>query len=295
VERFGLHSALFVPLCARGRVIGVLNVRRETPGRPYTADDQAFLQELADRVALAVDNMRLYQQLAERERRLHDLLGKLLVAQEEERRRVAYDVHDGLAQVAASAHQHLQAFARRHSPRDPAARRELDRALELARLAVSEARAVVANLRPTALDDFGLAPALRLQVQRLQAEGWQVAYQEELDGERLPAPIETALFRVAQEALTNVQKHARTDRVEVALARRGRLIRLEVRDWGHGFEAEAGGRDAGAGERVGLAGMRERIAQLGGRWSLESRPGEGTRVVAEVPLELREAVGRSDE
>ena len=83
-------------------------------------------------------------------------------------------------------------------------------------------------------------------------------------------------------------------RVEFTI-REPKPIRLEVRDWGHGFEAEAGGRDAGAGERVGLAGMRERIAQLGGRWSLDSRPGEGTRVVAEVPLELQEAVGRIDE
>src|SRR5919199_1532765 len=112
------------------------------------------------------------------ERHLQDLVGRLLVAQEEERHRVAYEVHDGLAQVAASAHQHLQAYARYHRPRSPEARQQLARALELAQRTVREARGVVANLRPTTLDDFGLG------------EG------------RLAAPVETALYRVVQEALT---------------------------------------------------------------------------------------------
>src|SRR5205085_6223363 len=137
----------------------------------------------------------------------------LLVAQEEERRRVAYEVHDDLAAVAASAHQHLQAFARHHRPRSPEAREQFDRVLELAQRTVREARRVVANLRPTTLDDFGLAAALRLQVEELRDEGWQVSYQEALGPARLPSLVETALFRVAQEALTNVRKHAHTTQV----------------------------------------------------------------------------------
>jgi GAF domain-containing protein len=99
-----------VPLRIRDQVIGTLGISRDEPARLYTLEDQTFLQELADRAA-AIDNTRLYGQLAERERRLQDLIGRLFMAQKEERRRVAYEVHNELAQVAASTHQHLQAFA----------------------------------------------------------------------------------------------------------------------------------------------------------------------------------------
>ena len=178
------------------------------------------------------------------------------MAQEEERRRVAYDVHDGVAQVAASAHQHLQAYARFHRPRSAEARVDLERALDLARRTVGEARRVIADLRPTVLDDFGLATALRRQVEALRAEGWEVSYDDLLGTERLPSAVETGLFRVAQEALANVRKHATTTRVHLALRRKGRAVRLEVQDWGRGFRPTAARDGAGPGERVGLRACR---------------------------------------
>jgi PAS domain S-box-containing protein len=231
------------------------------------------------------ERARLHEELAERECRLQDLVGRLLVAQEEERRRVAYEVHDGLAAVAASAHQHLQAFARHHRPRALRAREEFDRALELAQRTVREARRVVANLRPTTLDDFGLAAALRLQVEELRAEGWHVTYQEALGPVRLLPLVETALFRVAQEALTNARKHAHTTEVRVTLERAGAEVRLVVEDAGRGFVPEALMPGSADGERVGLPGMRERVAMLGGHCVVESHPGVGTRVSVAVPLE----------
>jgi PAS domain S-box-containing protein len=284
-DSWDVHGLLVVPLRVRGRILGTLGIGRDQSPEPYTLEDQVFLQELADRAALAIENTRLYQQLAERERRLQDLVGRLLVAQEEERHRVAYEVHDGLAQVAASAHQHLQAYARYHRPRSPEAWTQLERALELAQRTVREARGVVANLRPTTLDDFGLEAAVRLQVEELAGEGWEVSYREGLGSTRLAATVETALYRVAQEALTNVRKHARTKRVAIVLEREAGLIRLEVRDWGQGFEPEAVV-GSGIGEQMGLLGMEERVALLGGRFRVESQPGAGTRVLAEVPVLL---------
>jgi signal transduction histidine kinase len=139
-------------------------------------------------------------------------------------------------------------------------------------------------LRPTALDDFGLAAALQMHVDSLRAEGWEIAYQETLADERLPQSIETVIFRVAQEALTNVRKHARTTRVRLELQRREHSLRLLVRDWGRGFDPAAPSAVPKPGERIGLRGMRERIALLGGQWSIESRPEGGTIVIAEVPL-----------
>jgi signal transduction histidine kinase len=203
---------------------------------------------------------------------------------EEERHHVAYELHDGLAQVAASAHQHLQAFASHYRPRSPQARQELDRALELAQLSVREARRLIAGLRPTALDDFGLATALRLQVETQRNEGWTIIYDETLGSERLPPTIETTLFGVAQEALTNARKHASTTRARLALERHSSTVRLEVQDWGNGFEPLAVLQEASLGEHVGLREMQERVELIGGHFMVSSQPDAGTLVVAEVPL-----------
>jgi signal transduction histidine kinase len=284
LDRFGIHSVLIVPLRARSRVIGALAVFRGTEGHPYTLADQILVQDLADRAALAVDNARLYDDVLERERRLQDLVGRILAAQEEERRRVAYDVHDGLAQVAASAHQHLQAFAVHGQSLSSGAREELSHCLSLSRRTIREARRVIANLRPTTLDDFGLAAAVRLQVEELNAEGWDVSFIENLGDQRLFAPLETALFRVIQEAMTNVRKHAGTTCASIALERGTDSVRLEVRDRGRGFDSTELGMGSTAGEHVGLPGMRERISLLGGTFQITSSPGVGTAVIAIVPM-----------
>lgn len=223
-------------------------------------------------------------QIAEREQRLQDLVRRLQVAQEEERRRVAYEIHDGLAQVAASAHQHLQTFADVHVPESPAVRADLERTVDLVQRTVREARRLIAGLRPTVLDDFGLATAIRLEVESLGADGWHVSLEEDLPAQRLPSQIETALFRVAQEALTNIRKHAGRCQVAVSLSQRGELIQLDVRDWGRGFAMTGPRVRAGPGERVGLLSMHERMALLHGRCTVTSQPGAGTRVLAEVPL-----------
>jgi PAS domain S-box-containing protein len=203
---------------------------------------------------------------------------------EEERRLIAYELHDGLAQMVISTHQHLQAFAARHRPRAQPTRTELDRVLDLARRSVTEIRRVIAGLRPTALDDFGLATALQMHVAALQADGWQINYYDSLGARRLPPTIETVLYRVVQEALTNVRKHAQTTRVTVLLACDEQRLRLEVQDWGCGFEPAHVLAHVGLGERIGLRGMRERVALLGGHWSVQSSPGNGTLVLAEIPL-----------
>src|SRR5205814_6175530 len=130
------------------------------------------------------------KQIAVREGRLQDLVRRLQVAQEEERRRVAYEIHDGLAQVAASAHQHLQTFADYHSPESPSGREALGRTVDLVQRTVREARRLIAGLRPTVLDDFGLATAIRLEVEALRGEGWQVTYEEDLGDQRLAPQIE---------------------------------------------------------------------------------------------------------
>lgn len=245
---------------------------------------QMIARDITERKRAEHERQRLVQELAERENRLQMLVEKLLVSQEEERRQVAYELHDGLAQVASSTHQHLQAFACRYRSRSQERRKELDRTLELAQRVVKEARQVIAGLRPTVLDDFGLTSALNLEVQKLRDEGWDIGYQEMPICERLPTAIETSLFRVAQEALTNIRKHARTTRARLAIYCQNATVYLEVQDWGCGFDATRAGKGSAWGEQVGLSGMQERVMLLGGEFAITSQPGEGTLVVARVPL-----------
>jgi signal transduction histidine kinase len=155
--------------------------------------------------------------------------------------------------------------------------------------------AVIANLRPTTLGDFGLATAIRMQIEDLQTEGFEASYEDTLGEERLPSTLEVNLFRVAQEALSNVRKHAETDRVCVAIGSQEGVVRLEVRDWGRGFRPSGVRGSAGPGETVGLSSMRDRVALLGGSLQIRSEPGLGTSVVAEIPLSAAGEVEEADD
>lgn len=274
-------STLYLPLRIHERTLGVLEV--------YGPDDLSegetveILISLTSKAASALENARLYGELAERERRLQELVGKLITVQEEERRRVAYEVHDRLTQMAVASYQHLQAYAGHSSPGSLQSQELLKEATELIRKTIEESRQVIADLRPTELDDFGLAAAIRLRAEDLREEGWEVTYEEDLGDERLPAPVETTLYRVLQEALTNVRKHARTARVHVKLVREEQVVQLQVLDWGKGFDP-TGMNAKGPGERMGISGMRERVALIGGELKVHSEENVGTWMTARVPL-----------
>jgi signal transduction histidine kinase len=273
---------LCLPLRARNQLIGVL----EAYGLEDCTEKETVqsLESLATQVASALENAQLYEELAEREHQLRDLVGRMVLAQEEERHRVAYDIHDSLAQLAVAAHQHLQAFRRNYPPDSARGQEELDRALDLVQQTVREARNIISDLRPPALDDFGLVTALQQQVEEFCSEDCRISYAQTLGDERLPVEVETALFRVAQEALTNVRKHAHSARVQISLERLEGAISLQVRDWGQGIQPDAMTGGDGRGERVGLSGMRERIALLGGDFDIRSERGVGTLIVATIPL-----------
>jgi signal transduction histidine kinase len=273
---YGAYSALVAPL-RRDRVLGTMVLLRGARRPPHTREEFLIVQDIADRVALAIDNCDLHAQR-------QDLVQKLITSQEDERRHVAYEIHDSLAQVAVAAHQHLQAYASRHRPHSPKGQQALDRVTGLVRQTVDEARQVIANMRPLILDDFGLGVALRAQITMLEEAGWHVTYLENLGDERLPALLETILFRVAQESLNNARKHGDTTLIRVEIERQPGEVRLLVQDWGRGFTIEQTEARVGPGERIGLIGMRERLALVEGRLQIDSQVGSGTRIIATVPL-----------
>lgn len=284
-EADGGPAAACMPLRAYDFSVGVLEVY----GTEDTTEEVTLelLGSLTNQAASALENARLYKESAQHEGQLRDLVGKLLAAQEEERRHVAYEIHDGLTQVAIATHQHLQTFAEDHPPGTPVEEGVLNRVLSLAKRTVVDARQVIAGLRPTTLDDFGLAAAIRQELAALRAEGFEVEYEENFGEKRLPDQVETTLYRVFQEALTNVRKHSGASLVQASLKMKAGGVKLEVRDDGRGFDPRSVPDTGGPGERIGLTSMRERISLTGGRLEIQSNPGEGAAVSAEVPIGRR--------
>ncbi len=285
MEQVDMQAVMSAPIVFNERLIGVITVGRTTNGEPFSREDLEFLCLFADHAAIAIENARLYAELSDRAQQMKTLVGKLLRAQDEERRRVAYEVHDSLAQVAAATHQHLEAFAARNRPRTEMGRHELDAARQTAQQTVREARRVIAGLRPTVLDDLGLASALRQEMEALKADGYVVTYEENLGSRRFPQEVETTLFSIGREALTNVRKHAGATRVEMRLSLQVNSIQLDIQDWGRGFDTKKARQRIDDRERIGLRGMEERVSWMGGQLTIKSRRGKGSRVSVTVPLE----------
>jgi PAS domain S-box-containing protein len=293
--RLAVGADLAVPVLADGQLRCTLAVNQRLP-RHWTPEEVALVSSIAGRCWAEAERARAEAALAAEREQLavaeavaverRTLLGQIVRAQEEERRRIAHEVHDSVTQLAHAAALRLDDLADRLAPSLSAEdRRDLERARDLARAAAGDARRLIAGLRPETLDQSGLVGALRAEVLALRAEGWKATFRDGgLADVRLDEETEITLYRVAQEALTNVRKHAGRTSVSVAVQRKGAQIRLAVHDRGRGFDP-AGGREGGdPSRRLGLVGMRERVELLGGRFDVQSAPGRGTRIELAVPI-----------
>lgn len=282
-----------VGLKVRGYVIGTLEVyahlASELGDKPNVMAETQLLSGLATQAAIALENAKLYQAVREKETNLQQLVERMIRAQEEDRRRVAYDIHDGLAQLMVSAHQHLQTFGIYHQQKDARAEPSLLKGLFMLQKSIEEVRKVIAGLRPSELDDFGLMAALTLLVSELRDDlGWRVEFTDGIEGARLPASLEVSAYRIVQEALNNARRHGEATRARISVTRSGGDIELVIRDWGRGFDVDAlTARIGGSvtGHHVGVHGMRERAHLLGGSFTIESEPGDGTTVTVVIPLD----------
>lgn len=231
--------------------------------------------------ALAVENARLDREVQEREQQVGLLLRQIIDAQEAERERISMEIHDGVAQTLAAAFGHLQALESRPGL-DGAARVSMAQAGWLVRHAIREAREVVAGLRPATLDALGLVATLRQELEDLrERSGLEVEL--DTDAVRLPKPVETALYRIVHEALTNVVKHAHASRVVVRVAQSTFVLFAEIQDDGAGFDLSAP-EPQPLHKGVGLLSMRKRAESLHASFGVRSAPGEGTSVRVVVPI-----------
>jgi signal transduction histidine kinase len=264
----GARTGLYVPLVARGRSIGVIGAHDKEGEDPRFSDDDLRLAEtFATRAAVAVD---LSARVA------GDALRRVVEAQELERRRLARELHDQTGQELTSVLLGLKAVEEAKSGAERA--EALAAVREQVVETLHDVRRLAVELRPKALDDFGLVPALeRLRDTFAEQTGMRVDLESRIR-ERLPTDVETALYRIVQEALTNVVKHAQATAVSIVLAPKDRAVTALIEDDGRGFTPD------GSGEGLGLLGMGERLALFGGRLKIESSHGAGTTIVAEVPL-----------
>jgi len=272
------ESLVSVPLVGRAqKVVGALNVHSRKPRR-YGNHDVQLLSQVGSLLAGAIENARLYEQLAVREQMLEQFAARTVEAQEIERRHLAGEIHDGISQPLISVWYHLHAAEANAS--DPAVvAHELGKAKDLTSAALDEARRAIAGLRPSTLDDLGLGPSLESLAHTVAGPEVEV----DIGPARLPAHVEVALYRIAQEALQNVMKHANASRVRLRLSSGRGCVQLLVEDDGRGFAPARAGRNRNGDPAYGLAGMQERAELVGARLQVTSTPGSGTRVLVEIP------------
>ena len=271
-------SWMGVPLFARGRVAGLVALARAEIDA-FSADQVRVAEAMSSQASVAVENAVLFEQMQASTLRMQSLSRRLVEAQESERRSISRELHDEAGQSLASLRFGLRLLEREIEQGGDVTGKvaELVRTTDAV---IDGLHRLAADLRPASLDHLGLDAALR-QYAHLAAAKFGLAVSFKARGfttERLPSVVETALYRVAQEAMTNVARHAQATRVDILLERSADRVRVMVEDDGAGFDPGAVQR----GDHFGLLGMRERAEALGGSMNLESALGSGTTVVVEV-------------
>ncbi len=226
-----------------------------------------------------------YRELGRKEAARGELLRKLLSAQEEERKRIARELHDETTQSLTGLVMRLEAATGMVDDAAPRIRGLLVDVKNLALRSIDSLHQIIFNLRPAVLDDLGLLPALRWYADhRLRELGIKLRVEVTGEERRLPPQFETALFRVVQEAITNIARHAEARNVVLSVEYADSILTIEIEDDGKGFDVEAIRLQSDGGRGLGLMGMEERITLLGGKLHIESQPGRGTHITVEVPI-----------
>lgn len=280
----GVRAFASIPLLSKERVQGVLNIMsRKT--FVFTPGDQLMLQTLGKQIGISLENARLYEMAQQRERQVRRLSIDIVQVQEEERRRFARELHDGLSQLLTTLKINSE-LAMKNSDTDIAAtQRHLKEVIALANEAQMEAKQIAYDLRPAILDDFGLKAAIGLHATNFERRT-SIAVDLHMPPTdiRFGSLIETTLYRIVQELLTNVAKHAKATRVTIQMLVRNDVLALFVADNGVGFETGKTFSAYAEQPRYGLRNVRERVEFLGGMFRTESAAGRGSEFMIELPV-----------
>ena len=280
---YDVTSLICAPLLVKGEPIGVVQVLNKAAGERFDEDDLSLLTSFAAQSAIAIENTRLYQDLKRESERL-------VAVEEDVRKRLARDLHDGPAQLLAALINCIGFIDMLYERRPDKVREEVQSLLPLAQKALRQVRTLLFDLRPVILETQGLVPALESYVER-QRELDSLSYDLRVEGfrGRLGAQAERAVFSIIQEAVGNIKKHACARQVWIAVVEQGDELQVSVRDDGQGFRVEALLAEYDQRGSLGMLTMRERAEAIGGSFSVQSLPGAGTTILLQAPLaSLRE-------
>ena len=284
VRRSGLHSFASIPLRAKEQIVGVMNVARRDR-RPFDERDVQLLTAIGHQVGVAVENARLWEELKQKEHARSELLKKVISAQEEERQRIARELHAEMAQGLTAL---IMGLGRLEQtvPEMPAATAGLvDSVMAFASRALADTRRLIVDLRPPVLDDLGLIPAVRtLAETRLEEQGVTVSVETDHLDEGLPAHLKVTIFRVLQEAVSNCARHSQAKTVRIRMRADSERFQAVVEDDGIGFDPSTIRQATDGKIPLGLLGMKERASLLGGTLDVRSSTRGGTTVVLDIPL-----------
>ena len=283
----GLRGFVSIPLRAKDKVVGVMNVASHLPGR-FGADDVALLNSIADYLGTAIEQARLYEGLARAGERYRTLLQHALTAQEDERKRIARELHDETSQALTSITLTLQAMigmAEMKGVSDTEFMEKLRKTHSYAVHASNEIVKLMKELRPSLLDALGLPAAInRYAKNSLEPQGINVSTEFKGMEQRLPQEMEVALFRIAQGAIGNILEHSEARNASIKLECDPNQCVLQIEDDGKGFDVSKITRVDPRGRGAGLFTMKERVKLIGGNCHIDSRLGQGTRVTVKTPL-----------
>jgi signal transduction histidine kinase len=292
----GLRAFISVPLRAKDNVLGVMNVASHVPHR-FTKEDMYLLHSIGDQLGIAIEQAKLYKRLNEARQRYQTLLRQALTIQEEERKRIARELHDETSQDLTGLALNLQAVTEMMEAgdvEDAEIKAILKKSHSIAAKASAEVTRLIRELRPTLLDTLGLPAAVHnLAETNLASKGIKVSTEFEGMKQRVSPETELALFRIAQEAMSNIVRHSEAENAIIHLECNANKCVLRIEDDGKGFNVnEITSIDSG-GRGAGLFGMKERVTAAEGHCVIESQPGQGTRVIVQVPR-LRETTNGED-
>ncbi|MBI2329153.1 MAG: GAF domain-containing sensor histidine kinase [Chloroflexi bacterium] len=276
---------LLCPIKSRGKLIGILALGRKRSGTIYTQEDRGLLMSLASQAGIIMENARMFDSLKRQQHQVEQLLTRAVVAQEEERERISADLHDSVAQWLIAASYRVQTCSQLLTTGGNAvALDELTDMENTLTKSVRELRRVVIGLRPPALDELGLSHALRQSLDDLKTGGLICKFREVGMPLRLSSSVEIAAYRIVQEGLNNIHKHANATRVNLRLQFQEDKVVITIRDNGDGFDLSQTLDRAISGGHVGLLGMKQRAEILGGDLKIKTSEGAGTNITLSIPI-----------